>query len=47
MGSMAKAIINAKAVEDIERVEDAKANGGDIGKCNTMIENYRHFSLAN
>ena len=47
MGSMAKAIINAKAVDDIERAEDAKANGGDIGKCNTMIENYRHFSLAN
>jgi len=38
MGSMAKAIIDAKAVEDIERAEDAKANGGDIGKCNTMIE---------
>jgi hypothetical protein len=27
-----------KAVDDIERAEDAKANGGDIGKCNTMIE---------
>ena len=38
MGSMAKAIIDAKAVEDIERAEDAKANGGDISKCNTMIE---------
>ena len=38
MGRMAKAIINAKAFEDIEHAEDAKANCGDIGKCNTMIE---------